>query len=61
VQTVASAAEELSSSVHEIAQRVAESSQIAQGAVDGATRTNGIVQGLARFGAGHATRYLPRS
>src|SRR3546814_4037061 len=46
VQTVASAAEELSSSIAEIARQVAQSSQIAGQAVTEAERTNVQVQGL---------------
>ena len=47
VQTVAAAAEELASSVGEIGRQVAQSSRIADGAVDEARRTNDIVTGLA--------------
>ncbi len=48
VQTVASAAEELSSSIIEISRQVSESSRISQEAVVEADRTNATVQGLAR-------------
>ena len=48
VQTVASAAEELSSSIIEISRQVAESSRISQEAVTEADRTNATVQGLAQ-------------
>ncbi|WP_114943483.1 methyl-accepting chemotaxis protein [Microvirga calopogonii] len=47
VQTVAAATEELSISIREIAAQVAQSSQIAERAVEGAQRTNGTVQELA--------------
>ncbi|UVF19946.1 methyl-accepting chemotaxis protein [Microvirga terrae] len=47
VQTVAAATEELSISIREIASQVAQSSQIAERAVEGAQRTNGTVQELA--------------
>jgi methyl-accepting chemotaxis protein len=47
VQTVASAAEELSASIHEISQQVAESSRIAGGAVVEADRTTEQVRALA--------------
>ncbi|MFX9600772.1 methyl-accepting chemotaxis protein, partial [Acinetobacter baumannii] len=47
VQTVASASEELSASIREIAGQVANSSRIASGAVEQAQRTDAIVQGLA--------------
>lgn len=47
VQTVAAAAEELSVSVGEIAQRVTESTDIANKAVEEAGRTNSQVKGLA--------------
>ncbi|WP_262032532.1 methyl-accepting chemotaxis protein [Microvirga sp. Mcv34] len=47
VQTVAAATEELSISIREIAGQVAQSSQIAERAVEGAQRTNGTVQELA--------------
>ncbi|MGE0745411.1 MAG: methyl-accepting chemotaxis protein [Rhodospirillales bacterium] len=47
VQTVASASEQLAASVQEITRQVAQSSQIAQGAVSEAARTNDKVQGLA--------------
>ena len=48
VETVASAAEELSSSIAEIGRRVAQSSQIAGGAVRQAHETNTKIQGLAQ-------------
>jgi methyl-accepting chemotaxis protein len=47
VQTVASAAEELSSSISEIGRQVELSTRIASKAVDDATQTDTIVQGLA--------------
>ncbi|WP_262266257.1 methyl-accepting chemotaxis protein [Microvirga yunnanensis] len=47
VQTVAAATEELSISIRGIASQVAQSSQIAERAVEGAQRTNGTVQELA--------------
>ena len=47
VQTVASAAEELSASVGEIARQVTQSSEIADRAVADANRTDGIVKTLA--------------
>jgi len=47
VQTVAAATEELSISIREIASQVAQSSRIADRAVDGARRTNMTVQTLA--------------
>ena len=47
VETVASAAEELSSSISEIGRQVAQSSQIAGGAVQQAHDTNAKIQGLA--------------
>lgn len=48
VRTVASAAEELTSSIFEISRQVTESSRISQEAVAEANRTNDTVQGLAR-------------
>ena len=48
VETVASAAEELSSSIAEIGRQVAQSSQIAGGAVQQAHDTNAKIQGLAQ-------------
>jgi methyl-accepting chemotaxis protein len=48
VQTVAAATEEMTASIHEIAQRVAQSSQTAARAVEDARRTDGIVQELAK-------------
>ena len=48
VETVASAAEELSSSIAEIGRQVAQSSQIAGGAVRQAHETNTKIQGLAQ-------------
>ena len=47
VQTVSSATEELSSSIQEIARQVAQSSQIAEKAVQQADHTDGQVQNLA--------------
>jgi len=47
VQTVAAAAEELSSSITEIARQVATSSEVAAKAVAEARRTDGVVQSLA--------------
>jgi methyl-accepting chemotaxis protein len=47
VQTVAAAAEELSSSITEISRQVAQSSQIAGGAVRESEHTNQQIQGLA--------------
>jgi methyl-accepting chemotaxis protein len=47
VQTVASAAEELSASISEIARQVAQSSEIADRAVQDANRTDAIVKTLA--------------
>jgi methyl-accepting chemotaxis protein len=47
VQTVAAATEELSSSVSEIGQQVAQSTEIAAKAVAEAHRTNGTMQGLS--------------
>jgi methyl-accepting chemotaxis protein len=47
VQTVAAASEELSYSIKEISERVSESSRIANGAVEHATKTNTIVHGLS--------------
>ncbi len=47
VQTVASAAEELSSSVEEIGRQVAQSTKIAQSAVEETSRADEKVQGLA--------------
>jgi methyl-accepting chemotaxis protein len=47
VQTVAAAAEELSVSIQEIASQVAQSSRVAERAVDGANRTNTTVRMLA--------------
>jgi methyl-accepting chemotaxis protein len=47
VQTVAAATEELSISIREIASQVAQSSQIADRAVQGAQRTDAAVQSLA--------------
>ncbi len=47
VQTIAAAAEELSSSIVEIGRQVAESSSISRRAVDQAKSTNTAVQGLA--------------
>jgi len=47
VQTVASASEELSSSIEEIGRQVAQSSRIAQSAVDAAKSTDAKVQSLA--------------
>ncbi|MCA1451785.1 cache domain-containing protein [Bradyrhizobium sp. BRP22] len=47
VQTVAAATEELSSSVSEIGRQVAESTRVAQQAVEEANRTNVTVQGLS--------------
>ena len=47
MQTVASAAEELSSSISEIKRQVAQSSDFASGAVSQAEKTNEQVQGLA--------------
>ena len=47
VQTVASAAEELSASISEIARQVAQSSEIADQAVQDANRTDNIVKTLA--------------
>ena len=46
VQTVAAASEQLSSSIAEISRQVAQSSQIARGAVAEAERTNATVNGL---------------
>ena len=46
VQTVASATEELSSSISEISQQVVESTQISDQAVEAARRADGLVQGL---------------
>jgi methyl-accepting chemotaxis protein len=46
VQTVAAATEELSASIHEISSQVTKSSQIANMAVDEATRANTMVSGL---------------
>jgi methyl-accepting chemotaxis protein len=51
VQTVAAATEELSISIREIASQVAQSSQIADRAVEGAQHTNGTVQELAAMAA----------
>ncbi len=48
VQTVAAATEELSSSVSEIGRQVAQSTDIAQQAVEQANRTNATVQGLSQ-------------
>jgi len=47
VQTVAAATEELSISIREIASQVAQSSQVAERAVQGTQRTNQTVQALA--------------
>jgi hypothetical protein len=47
VQTVASAAEELSASISEISRQVAQSSEIAERAVQDANRTDAIVKTLA--------------
>ncbi|MBI3446050.1 MAG: chemotaxis protein, partial [Magnetospirillum sp.] len=47
VQTVAGAAEELSSSINEISRQVASSAQVSQEAVAEAERTNALVHGLA--------------
>jgi methyl-accepting chemotaxis protein len=47
VQTVATATEELSSSVSEIGRQVSESTKITGKAVNEATRTNGMVEGLS--------------
>jgi methyl-accepting chemotaxis protein len=47
VQTVASASEELSASIREISQQMANSSQIAQNAVEHVEKTNNTVKGLA--------------
>ncbi|RAU21404.1 chemotaxis protein [Paramagnetospirillum kuznetsovii] len=47
IQTVAAAAEELSSSITEISRQVAQSAQIASGAMAEADRTNQMVQSLA--------------
>jgi len=46
VQTVAAAAEELSNSISEISRQVAESSGVAKNAVDKATRSHDMIQGL---------------
>ncbi|QRM31546.1 methyl-accepting chemotaxis protein [Microvirga sp. VF16] len=51
VQTVAAATEELSISIREIASQVAQSSQIAERAVQGARRTDAAVQDLATTAA----------
>jgi methyl-accepting chemotaxis protein len=51
VQTVAAATEELSISIREIASQVAQSSQIADRAVQGARRTDAAVQDLASTAA----------
>ncbi|WP_404288114.1 methyl-accepting chemotaxis protein [Microvirga sp. RSM25] len=51
VQTVAAATEELSISIREIASQVAQSSQIADRAVQGARRTDAAVQDLAATAA----------
>ena len=51
VDAVANAAEELSSSISEIGQQVAESTRIASSAVEEADRTNERVQGLAEAAA----------
>ncbi len=47
VQTVASATEEMASSIHEIGRQVARSTAIAGQAVEQATHSNGMVRGLA--------------
>lgn len=47
VQTVASAAEELSASIAEISRQVGDSTQMATAAVDEAQKTNSTVQGLS--------------
>jgi len=47
VQTVASAAEELTASIAEIGNQVARSTEIAGKAADEAHRTNGVIEGLA--------------
>ncbi|MGA1856445.1 CHASE3 domain-containing protein [Azospirillum sp. 11R-A] len=47
VQTVAAAAEELSSSIAEIGRQVTQSTRVAEQAVSGANRANGVVSGLA--------------
>ncbi|MDB5360826.1 MAG: putative methyl-accepting chemotaxis protein [Rhodospirillales bacterium] len=47
VQTVATAAEELSCSIQEIGRQVAQSTKIADDAVDAAKRTDAVVQSLA--------------
>ena len=47
VQTVAAAAEELAGSIAEIGRQVAQSSQVAERAVEGAGRANAVVSGLA--------------
>ncbi|PWC85708.1 chemotaxis protein, partial [Azospirillum sp. TSH100] len=47
VQTVAAAAEELSSSIAEIGRQVSQSTRVAEQAVSGANRANGVVSGLA--------------
>jgi methyl-accepting chemotaxis protein len=47
VETVASATEELAASIHNIAQRVTRSAEIAAKAADEARRTNSVVAGLA--------------
>ena len=51
VQTVATAAEELTASIHEITRQVSRSSEIAASAVEEAQRTDGIVRGLANSAA----------
>jgi len=48
VQTVATATEELSSSIQEIARQVAQSSNVAERAVNEANHTDAQIQGLAR-------------
>jgi methyl-accepting chemotaxis protein len=48
LETVASAAEELTASIDEISRQVAQSSRISGKAVDDAKRTDGIVQALAQ-------------
>jgi len=48
VQTVAAAAEELSNSISEISRQVAESSTVAKDAVDRATRSHDMIQGLVQ-------------
>lgn len=51
VQTVASAAEELTSSIREISGQVSRSSEIARQSVDQARETNGLMEGLATSAA----------